>query len=254
MVVPALPVGATFLLFSKDMPMALEIGLTAALVLPIGPLLYRLVFQPIASASILVLLMVAVALHFALNGMALLYFGPEGLRTDPYTSGAVDLAGMAISTQTILIVAAAIFFSATLYLFFEYTIMGKALRATAINRVGARLVGIRTTYSGSFSFLLATAIAIVSGILISPVTTIYYDTGFLVGLKGFVGSVVGGFVSYPLAAVGALLIGLIEAYASFYASSLKDAIVFAAIIPVVIWRWLATHQHDEAEEEEEAKA
>ena len=253
-ILPALPVVATLLLFSETMPMALQIGLTVALVLPIGPLLYRLVFQPIANASILTLLMVAVALHFALTGLALLYFGPEGLRTEPYTQGAIDVAGTSVSTQTLLIIGTAIVFSLALYVFFDRTITGKALRATAINRVGARLMGIRTSNAGALSFLLATGIAIVAGILISPVTTIYYDTGFLVGLKGFVGSVVGGFVSYPLAAVGALLIGMIEAYASFYASSLKDAIVFAAIIPVVIWRWLATHQHDEAEEEEETQS
>ena len=84
------------------------------------------------------------------------------------------------------------------------------MRATAINREGARLVGIWTTRAGALSFLLAAGIAAVAGILISPTTTIYYDTGLIVGLKGFIGSVVGGFVSYPLAAVGAIVIGLIE--------------------------------------------
>ena len=59
---------------------------------------------------------------------------------------------------------------------------GKALRATAVNRLGARLVGIRTTLSGQIAFLLASVIGAASGILIVPITTLYYDTGFLIGL------------------------------------------------------------------------
>jgi len=73
-----------------------------------------------------------------------------------------------------------------LFLFFEHTIYGKALRATAINRIGARLVGVSPLMAGKLSFTLAALIGALSGILIAPITTIYYDSGFLVGLKGFV--------------------------------------------------------------------
>ena len=55
-------------------------------------------------------------------------------------------------------------------------------------------------------------IGALSGILIAPITTIYYETGFLIGLKGFVGAIVGGLASYPIAAAGALLVGLLESY------------------------------------------
>src|SRR6267142_2588385 len=85
-----------------------------------------------------------------------------------------------------------------LSLFFGFTLYGKALRATAVNRLGARLVGIRTTLSGQIAFLLASVIGAISGILIVPITTLYYDTGFLIGLKGFIAAIIGGLVSYPL--------------------------------------------------------
>jgi len=250
-IVPAIPVGAAFLIGAQNLPLPVAMLLTVALVLPLGPLLYRVVFQPIATAPVLVLLMVAVALHFAITGLALLYFGPEGLRTQAFVSGDVTIGGFAIPQQLILIVAAAVIFSAILFAFFRFTVAGKALRAVAINREGARLVGIWTTRAGAMSFLLASGIAAIAGILISPTTTIYYDTGLIVGLKGFIGSVVGGFVSYPLAAVGAVLIGLVESFGSFYYSALKDAIVFAAIIPIVLWRWLYVSAHDADEHEEE---
>jgi len=250
-VIPAIPVAAAFLIGAQNLSLPVAMLLTVALVLPLGPLLYRVVFQPIATAPVLILLMVAVALHFAVTGLALLYFGPEGLRTQPFVSGDVTLGGFAIPLQLIVIVSAAAIFSAILFVFFRFTVTGKALRAVAINREGARLVGIWTTRAGAMSFLLAAGIAAIAGILISPTTTIYYDTGLIVGLKGFIGSVVGGFVSYPLAAVGAVLIGLVESFGSFYYSALKDAIVFAAIIPIVLWRWLYVSSHDDEEHEEE---
>jgi branched-chain amino acid transport system permease protein len=69
-----------------------------------------------------------------------------------------------------------------------------------------------------------------------------------VSLKGFVGAIIGGMVSYPLAAAGALLVGLLEAYASFFASGFKEVIVFTLIIPVLLWRSLTSHDHQEEDE------
>ena len=85
---------------------------------------------------------------------------------------------------------------------FDRTVYGKALRATAINRLGARLMGI-TEFAGKLSFFLCALIGAISGILIAPITTIYYDTGFLIGLKGFVAAIIGGSANYPIAALGA---------------------------------------------------
>jgi branched-chain amino acid transport system permease protein len=121
------------------------------------------------------------------------------------------------------------------------------LRATAVNRRGARLVGISSTISGSITFTLAAFMGAVSGMLIAPVTTIYYDTGFLIGLKGFVGAIIGALASYPVAAAGALLVGLLESFSSFWASAYKEVIVFTLIIPVLLWLSLRG-KHAETEE------
>ena len=95
--------------------------------------------------------------------------------------------------------------------------------------------------------MLAAALGALCGILIAPLTTVYYESGFLIGLKGFVGAIVGGLVSYPVAALGALLVGLLESYSSFWASAFKEVIVFTLIIPVLLWRSLTT-KHVEEEE------
>ena len=200
-------------------------------------------------ALILVLLIVAVAVHFSISGLALLFFGPEGYRTEPISREIYDIAGVVISAQTILMVIAAASFSGLLYLYFEKTIGGKALRATAVNRTGARLVGIRPHRTGTSAYLLASVLGGVSGLLIGPIATLYYDSGFLIGLKAFVGAVVGGLMSYPLTALGAIGIGILESYASFFSSTLKETIVFGALIPILIWRSFATLHHDEEEED-----
>ena len=213
---------------------------------PLGPLIYRLAFRPLADASVLILLIVAVALHGVLVGLGLLFFGAEGSRTPAFWDLRLDLGGLAVSGQSIVVVGTALALVAALYVFFERSIVGKALRATAMNRVGARLMGIPTELSGDLSFALAAAIGAVSGLLIAPLTTIYYDTGFLIGLKGFVAAIVGGLASYPLALAGALIVGQLESFSSFWASAFKEVLVFTLIIPVLWWRSLhSRHVEDE---------
>jgi branched-chain amino acid transport system permease protein len=248
-ILPLLPAAVALLLRDKLLPVWGQILLTTALVLPIGPLLYRIVFQPIATASILGFLMVSVALHFVLSGMVLIYFGPEAFRVTPYVPGDVTVAAVTVSAQTILIIAAALILSLGLFAYFSQTTLGMALRACAMNRTGARIVGIRPATAGVIAFLLAGFIACCSGILIAPTMPLYYDSGFLIGLKGFVGSTLGGFLSYPLSALGAVSIGVLESYVAFEWSALKEVIVFFAILPVIIWRYHAfSREADQLEE------
>lgn len=231
----------------NELPLLVQIALALALVVPLGPMIYRLAYQPVAEASVLVLLIVSVAVHLALVGLGLLFFGAEGSRTPAFSDAGFDLGTLRVTGQTLWIIGASILFIVMLFLFFERTIHGKALRATAMNRTGARIMGISTVMAGKLSFLLAALIGAFSGVLIAPVTTVYYDTGFLIGLKGFVGAIVGGLASYPLAALGALLVGLLEAYSSFWASAFKEVIVFTLIIPVLVWRSLTTRHVEEDE-------
>jgi branched-chain amino acid transport system permease protein len=250
LVLPLVPAVLAWLVAGDALSMAERIVLAIALVVPIAPLLDRIAFRPIADGSVLLLLTVAVVLHFALVGLGLMFFGAEGVRTEPLTDASFTVAGMAVSAQTLLIVAAALLFSFMLFLFFEFTGTGKALRATAVNRTGARLVGIRPATTGTVAYLLAALLAAVSGVLIGSVTTVFYDTGFLIGLKAFVGAIIGAMASYPLTAVGTVLVGLLESFASFWSSDFKEVIVFGILIPVLLWRSLSLAGGDEDEAEE----
>jgi branched-chain amino acid transport system permease protein len=219
--------------------------LSIVIVAPIGLYLYRIAYQPIAHASVLVLLIASVGVHLALQGLGLVFFGPEGLRAPAIATAAFTIGPLRFTGQSIAIYAITILLIVGLWLLFGYTLYGKALRATAVNRLGARIVGIRTTLSGQVAFLLAAVIGTISGILIVPITTIYYDTGFLIGLKGFVAAIIGGLVSYPLTATAALVVGIVEAFSSFYASNFKEVIVFTLLLPVLILRSLATPEVEE---------
>ncbi len=252
-VLPLIPCALAWATVSMQAPTFVQIIASVLLVVPIAPLVARVCFQPIADASALVLLIVSLALHFLLSGLGLLFFGPEGSRTSALVDGSVKITeNFSVNAQVILMVGAALVLSAMFFLVFERTVTGKALRATAVNRVGARLVGIRPARTAMMAFTCASLLAGLIGVLIAPVTTMYYDSGFIIGLKAFVAAIIGGLVSYPMTAVGALAVGVIESFASFWSGALKDVIVFSLLIPVLLLRsfWVAHHEEEEEELEQ----
>jgi branched-chain amino acid transport system permease protein len=237
--------GIMLALAGKPSSIPVNIALSLLIVAAIGLYLYRIAYQPIAHTSVLVLLIASVGCHLALQGFGLVFFGAEGQRGPAISTDAITIGALRFTGQSIAVYGITIALIVGLWLFFGYTLYGKALRATAVNRLGARLVGIRTTLSGQLAFLLASVIGAISGILIVPITTLYYDTGFLIGLKGFVAAIIGGLVSYPLTAAAAILVGCVEAFSSFYASNYKEVIVFTLILPVLLLRSLAAPEVEE---------
>ncbi len=231
----------------RKFPLLIQSLLTLAIVTPLGPLVYRLAYQKLADATVLVLLIVSIGTHFALTGLGLVFFGAEGFRNPSFWDARFSAGALALSGQAVIIFLVSIALILALYLFFERTLRGKALRATGVNRLGARLMGISATGAGRLSFGLAAFMGALSGLLIGPTTTLFYDSGFLIGLKGFVAAIFGGLSSYPAAAAGALFVGLLESFGSFYASAFKEVIVFTVILPVLLWRSFQ-HGHDDDEE------
>jgi branched-chain amino acid transport system permease protein len=247
LIAPAIVVAVTVWAAPQKFPLLVQSALAVAIVTLLGPLVYRLAYQRLADATVLVLLIVSVGVHFALTGLGLVFFGAEGFRNPSFWDQRFTLGPLALTGQTVIIFAVSIALILGLFLFFERTLRGKALRATAVNRLGARLMGISTSGAGKLSFGLAAFIGALSGLLIGPTTTVFYDSGFLIGLKGFVAAIFGGLASYPAAALGALMVGVLESFSSFYASAFKEVIVFTFIIPVLLWRSFQ-HGHDDEEE------
>lgn len=230
--------------------------LTLLIMIPLGPMVYRLAFEPVAQASTLTLLIIGIAVHFALMGLGLVMFGSEGVEVPPFIEGGMTINEMAqcfsssavdqgvnvpwvgeifVQWQSLVVIGVALLLALALYFYFGHTFNGKALQAMSVNRLGARLVGINTQKSGRMTFAIASTLGAVSGMLIASITPIYYDSGFLMSLKGFIGAVFGGMTSYPLSALGSVMIGLLESWASYFASAYKEVIVFTLIIPLLLW-------------------
>ena len=185
-VLPLIPAAIAWLTAGMSLPTAVQIPLAIALVVPIGPLIERIALRPLADASVLLLLIVSVALTFGLSGLGLLFFGAEGFRTKPLTSEVFRFGTVIVTSQTLLMVASAAVFSLLLFLFFEHTLLGQGAARDRPSTASARASsasGRRTPARWRFCSLRCSAA--ISGILISPVTTLYYDSGFHHRTEGF---------------------------------------------------------------------
>jgi branched-chain amino acid transport system permease protein len=246
LIVPLILVALALWLAPTKLSPAAAIALTLLLIVPMGPMLYRIAFEPLQHASVLVLLIAALGLYFSLQGLALVFYGPEGISTTPLLTGSFQAGELLITGQSIAVIGTSVASIAIFGFVFERTLIGKALRACSSNRVGARLVGIAPVVTGQLAFALAAALGTVSGVLIAPIITVYYDSGFMIGLKAFVAVIMGGLLSYPGAVVASIAVGLAEAFFSFWASNFKEVLVFTLLIPFLFWRsFRAPHAEEE---------
>jgi branched-chain amino acid transport system permease protein len=221
---------------SRTNSIALQMATALLLVATMGPLIYRLTVEPNPANSPVVLLICSVGVSLILHPLALLIWGADPKTVPPISDLRFTFANVDISMQSVIILSAAISMTAALFLFFRFSLIGKALRAASINREGALYCGIPVGVVGRLSYFIAAGISALSGMLLAPLVTANYEMGFVVGLKGFVGATMGGLINYPLSLAGVFLVGIFESFSSFFSSSLRDAWVFSLVIPILLWR------------------
>jgi branched-chain amino acid transport system permease protein len=216
------------------LPLAALIAIVATTA--IGLALHRFAIEPARGATSVALIMITIGASIFLRGTAQIVFDrrfhslPPVLGADP-----IQFGGAAILPQSLVVLATAAAIVVVLWLFIERTIFGKAVIATAANRLAARLVGVDTRRIVAFSFAVSAAMGAIAGVLITPITLTSYDAGTLLALKGFAAAMLGGIGSAPGAVVGGLLIGMFEALAAGYLSSnYKDAVAFLIILIVLV--------------------
>jgi branched-chain amino acid transport system permease protein len=142
-----------------------------------------------------------------------------------------------VQTQTLWIIGLTLAFLLAMHLFFERSMLGKALRAAAADRDAAAIVGVRVETTVMLSFAIAAFAGALAGAIITPLTLSSYDQGAMFGFKGFSAAMLGGVGSLPGAVVGGLALGLLEAFGSFYVSSdFKDAIAFTVLLLILFAR------------------
>ncbi|SMF36899.1 amino acid/amide ABC transporter membrane protein 1, HAAT family [Tistlia consotensis] len=232
----------TFVALSALNAAGLPVIVVLLLALPCGFLLgalLELVFiKPISDGPPLNVLIVTLGLFFMFNSLAGIVWGFDPYRFPSlFPTEPIAVAGAAVSPASLGIIAVTLVLMAALYLFFEHSRYGTAMRAASMNPFAARLMGIKVGRVATVSWGLAAGLSVVSGILIAPLTFVDQQMMISIILKGFAGAILGGFTSLPAAAAGCLLLGVTEAYVGTLATStLKDSFAFALIILVLMLR------------------
>jgi len=225
----------TYVLAAAGAPLPVAGLLAIVVAVAVGLLLHRLAIEPARDASAVTLIIVTIGASILLRGLAGVGFDknfhslPPFLGAEPWLVG-----GAAILPQSVIVLSGAGIVVLLLWLFMNRTLYGKAMLATAANRLAARLVGIDTSRVVMLSFAISAAIGAVGGILVTPIVLTSYDVGTLLALKGFAAAMLGG-IGHPLGAIaGGLLVGLLETFgAGYLSSSYKDAIAFVVILAVL---------------------
>jgi branched-chain amino acid transport system permease protein len=204
----------------------------------LGMLSERLVIFPLRRPNALLITLVSIGLAIFTRSLVMLLLGkkPVGYLGFSETT-TLTLGGISVQTQTLWIVGLTLVFLTIMHVFFERTIMGKALRAAAADREAAAIVGIKVETTVLLSFGIAAFAGALAGAIITPLTLASYDQGAMFSFKGFSAAMLGGVGSLPGAVVGGLALGLLEAFGSFYISSnFKDAIAFAILLIILFAR------------------
>jgi branched-chain amino acid transport system permease protein len=204
----------------------------------LGAVLYRLILWPARNAPHLNALILTLGISIVLKGLSLIYWGSDPFSLAAFTSGPpVQLLSAVVPRQSLWVVGTTIAFVMGLYLFFQYTRPGKAVRACAINRRAAPLMGINLGLMATLTFALGSGLGAVGGAVIAPLTLATYAMGGMLGLKGIVAALMGGLTSAPRALAGGLLLGVLEAMAAgLISSGAKNAIAFAILVLILFLR------------------
>jgi branched-chain amino acid transport system permease protein len=211
-------------LVSKGLPMPLAFVLSILISTALGALVQRVLIKPIQNSGIGNLIVMTIAISLALRGSALLIWGKESHILKPFSSGApIPVLGATLQPQVLWIIGITIIVLLMIWLFFEKTMMGIAMRACAENRLGASLMGISTEKAA----LLA----------IAPLLFMQYGSGVMPMVKGFIAVSIGGLSSIVGSVVAGFLLGTVEAYTiGLISSKFSDTIVFSLLMVVLIFK------------------
>ncbi|MGV1759765.1 branched-chain amino acid ABC transporter permease [Rhizobium sp. A22-96] len=225
----------TVFTYTAGLPLPLAALIAIIVTAAIGVALYKLAIEPARGAPVVSLIIITIGASIFIRGVTQLVFDKQ-IHRFPAFSGdqPILIGGATILPQSLWVIAGALAVFFCLWLFFTRTLLGRAVLATANNRVAARLVGINTNYVMTLSFAMSAAIGALAGVLVTPITLTSYDVGLALALKGFAAAMLGGMGNPKGALVGGLLLGVLEAMTAGYISSqYKDAAAFVVIIAVL---------------------
>jgi branched-chain amino acid transport system permease protein len=229
---------AVWLLTSLKIPFALACMITVVFMGVFGIVFQRIAYYPLRNRSFLPVVISTIGVGIFLKNGAQIIFGAEPLSMPrPTSSTAVNMLGVLVDPQYIVIIICTLVLLGFQYFFFEKTLLGKKMLATAQDKEMARLLGIRVSTMIVITFVYSSILGAAAGILVGPIFFVTKDMGTMIGLKAFCSAIVGGFGSIPGAVLGGLFLGVIEIFAAYYLSTAyRDAFAFIILILVLLLR------------------
>jgi branched-chain amino acid transport system permease protein len=220
---------------SLGAPIPIAFICSVAVVTLTGAGVERFAIRPAKSKAVVVLIFITIGVSILMRGVFKIIWGKNQMALPSFSGDSpVVVFNAAILPQSIWIVCITIAVMAGLHLFFTRSLTGKAMRAASYNPKAAALMGININRMILLSFALSAALGAVGGIIIVPVTTLSYDIGVMLGLKGFAAAVLGGYGNSVGAIVGGLLLGILESLgAGTISSAYKDVIAFAILLGIL---------------------
>ncbi len=221
-------------------PLWLAITLAVIVTAILGGLVEMVFIRPVRNASVLRLIVITIGLSILIRE-AMLHIWDEQVRSLPYFTGTsistITILGAHISPQVLWVLGVSAVIVGGLTIFFRFTLLGRAMRACADDRMAACLCGINDRWMVTLSFMLSAGIGALAGCVISPVTQTQYDMGAPLAIKGFTVAILGGLGNSMAAVVAGLLLGLLEAFVvSQFASAYKEAVAIVVLLLVLVFR------------------
>jgi branched-chain amino acid transport system permease protein len=221
------------------LPMPIAVLVAVAGVTLLGAALERAAIRPAGRASVITLIIITIGASILLRGLAMWQWGPDALPMRHFSGEQPIRIGQAsVLPQHVWIVGIVLTTMIGLWLLGERTQVGKAMRACAMNREAAQLVGIPASRMVMLSFALSGTLGGIAGAIVAPIAMGQYNMGIMLGLKGFCAAILGG-MGNPLGAVlGGLLLGTLESLGAGLSpigwSGFKDAIAFSIMLIVLL--------------------
>ncbi|MGB9588167.1 MAG: branched-chain amino acid ABC transporter permease [Armatimonadota bacterium] len=226
---------AIFVLNSVGIPLAAAVLIAIVLVAAVGAFLGFAAVRRLQKASPISLIIVTVGASIFLKGCAMRFWGKDALPLPAFSPGdSVNIGGASLTPQSLWVFGITGLMLLAVFLLYEHTTFGKAMKAAAVNKNGARLVGISVNSMVIWAFTISAAIGAVGGTIIAPITLAQWDLGTMLGLKGFCAAILGGLGSGGGAIVGGLTLGILESLgAGLISSAYKDAIAFLILLLIL---------------------
>jgi len=203
----------------------------------LGILVERIAYRPLRGAPSLAVLITAIGVSFFLQSVALLIFTVTPKQVPMFNFKAIELGGVTIKMESIITLAVGIIVMIVLTLFVNKSKAGRAMLAVSEDRGAAQLMGVNVNRTIAITFAIGSALAALASVFMLFVAPVTNPTlGAMPGIKAFVAAVLGGIGSIPGAAVGGLILGIVEQLALRYEflAPYSDAIVFAILIVVLL--------------------